>query len=140
LSKVQAVPSCTVRSGEHTIVGGVMSRTVMVWTQLFELPHASVAVQVRAMTFVPPQFVVTWSAKRTVAWLHALWAIATPVTFVVVMAGHSRTRFEGQLIAGGVPRTVMVCTTFVLRPELSVALQVREMTLAPPHPLLTTSL
>ena len=41
--------------------GGVVSRTVIVCTALVLLPHWSVAVQVRAMTFVGPQFVVTTS-------------------------------------------------------------------------------
>src|SRR5437899_2487043 len=65
------------------IEGGVVSRTVMVCTQLLVLPHWSVAIQVRAMTFVLAQFVVTTSAKLTVAWLHMPWAVATPVTLVV---------------------------------------------------------
>ena len=64
-----------------------------------------------------------------------------PVTLVLVLAGHSRTRLGGQVIVGGlVSRTVMVCTTLVLRPESSVAVQVREMTFEPPQLLLTTSL
>ena len=43
------------------MVGGVVSRTVIVWTALVLLPQASVAVQVRAITFVAPQLVVTRS-------------------------------------------------------------------------------
>jgi hypothetical protein len=42
-------------------VGLVVSRTVIVWTQLALLPQASVAVQVRAIISVPPQLLVTES-------------------------------------------------------------------------------
>ena len=35
--------------------GGVVSRTVMVCSRLVALPHASVAVQSRETTLVPPQ-------------------------------------------------------------------------------------
>jgi hypothetical protein len=45
----------------HVIVGGVVSRTVIVCTQLDLLPHASVAVHVREMVLAAPQFVVTKS-------------------------------------------------------------------------------
>jgi hypothetical protein len=40
------------------IVGGVVSRTVIIWTALAALPQPSVAVQVRVMTLVPPQLLV----------------------------------------------------------------------------------
>jgi len=49
------------RLGGQLIVGGVVSRTAIVWTQLFLLPHWSVAVQVRVMTFVLPQLVAVTS-------------------------------------------------------------------------------
>ena len=39
----------TVASGGQVMVGAAVSLTVMVCTQLAELPQASVAVQVRAM-------------------------------------------------------------------------------------------
>ncbi len=41
--------------------GGVVSRTVMVCAQLALLPQASVAVQVRVMTPLPPQILLTES-------------------------------------------------------------------------------
>src|SRR5216117_3945019 len=41
--------------------GGVVSRTVMVWTQLALLLQPSVAVQVRAITLAPPQVMVVTS-------------------------------------------------------------------------------
>src|SRR5229473_1209566 len=82
----------TVFAGAQVRVGGVVSRTVMVWMQLAELPQASVAVQVRAMTLVPVQPLVVASLKVTVTWLQVSVAVATPVLLVVVSAGHSRTR------------------------------------------------
>ncbi len=45
----------------QVMVGGVVSRTVMVWTQWALLPQASVAVQVRAMILAPPQVLLTLS-------------------------------------------------------------------------------
>src|SRR5258705_4888028 len=45
----------------QVMVGGVVSWTVMVWTQLARLPHWSIAAQVREMTLVFPQLVVTAS-------------------------------------------------------------------------------
>ena len=42
-------------------VGGVVSRTVMVWTALVLLPHWSVTVQVRQIVSVPPQLLLTTS-------------------------------------------------------------------------------
>jgi hypothetical protein len=41
--------------------GGVVSRKVMVCTQLTLFPHPSLAVQSREMTFVPPQLLLTES-------------------------------------------------------------------------------
>src|SRR2546422_8489297 len=68
------------RLGGQLIVGGVVSRTVMVWTQLLLLPHWSVAVQVRAMSLVPPQPLLTESLKLTFTKPQPSWAVATPVT------------------------------------------------------------
>src|SRR5438477_474693 len=124
------------------MVGGVMSRTVMVWTALGLLPHWSVAVQVRAMTLVGPQFVVTTSLYVTVAELHPSCAIAAPVKFVAVLVeGHSSTTFVGMMRPGlVVSRTVIVCMAVALLLHWSVALQVRQITLFPAQLLLTTSL
>src|SRR6266542_221387 len=57
LVRVSAGHSST-RSAGQVMVGLRVSRTVMVCTQLLLLLHASVAVQVRAMTFVPAQLLV----------------------------------------------------------------------------------
>src|SRR5436309_13216476 len=93
------------------MLGGVMSRTVIVCRALALLPQASVAVQVRAITFVLAQLVVTTSLKLMLTLPQPSEAVATPVTFVVVTAGHSSTRFVGATIVGGVVScTVIVCT------------------------------
>src|ERR1043166_8586785 len=100
------------------MLGGVVSRTVMVCTALVVFPHWSVAVQVRAITLVLPQLVVTTSPKLIVTAEQPSWAVATPVAFVVVMAGHSRVRSLGAVTLGGVvSRTVMVCTALALLPH-----------------------
>ena len=73
--------------------------------------------------------------------LHVSVAVATPVVFVPVLAGHSKVRFAGQVIVGGVlSRTVMVCTQLARLLQASIAVQVREMIFEPPQMLLTESL
>ena len=90
------------------------------------LPHWSVAVHTRKIVLVLPQFVVTLSAKVTVTELQASVAVATPVEFVDVLAGHSRVRLAGRESVGGfVSPTVILWTAFVLLAESSVAVQVR---------------
>src|SRR5207247_5790800 len=121
-------------------LGRVVSRTVMVCTQLLLLPQASVAVQVRAITLVPPQLLVTESLYRILTWLQVSCAVATPVALVVVIAGHSRTRSGGQVMDGPVmSRTVIICTQLTLLLQPSVAVQVRAMTLVAPHLFVTAS-
>src|SRR5688572_5127573 len=122
------------------MVGGVMSRTVIVCTQLAELPQASTAVQVRAMVLVPAQPLVTESLKLMITWLQASCPVATPVALVLVSAGQSRIRLEGQTMLGLiVSRTVIVCTRLVLLPQRSEAVQVREMTFVAPQVVTTES-
>src|SRR6267142_1044336 len=122
------------RSGGQVMVGLVISRTVIFWTQLIELLHWSEAVQVRRITLVPLQPLLTESLKRTVTWLHVAWAAATPGALVLVSAGHSSTRSGGQLKVGLVEsRTVMVWMQLALLPQASVAVQVRAMVSVPPQ-------
>ena len=53
-------------------------------------------------------------------------AVATPVLFVVVLAGHSRITFGGQVIAGAVvSRTLIVWTQLLALLQASIAVQVR---------------
>src|SRR2546430_15181316 len=103
-----------VRSGGQVTTGLVISRTVMVCTQLALLPQASVAVQVRAMTLVAPQLFVTASEERMVTALQVSCAVATPAALVLVSAGQSSTRSGGQVIVGLViSRTVIFWTQLI---------------------------
>src|ERR1041384_2439993 len=88
-----------------------------------------------------PQLLLIESLKLTVTGPQPSKAVAAPVALVVVAAPHSSVRLGGGVRMGGVvSRTVMVCSAFVLLPQASVAVQIREMTLAPPQLLLTESL
>src|SRR6516225_26505 len=106
---VSAGHSSTTLAGA-VIVGGVVSRTVRVWTALAVLPQASIAVQVRVITLAPPQLLLIESLKPTTTELHPSVAIATPFLVVLVSAGHSRVTLGGAVIFGGVVScTVIVC-------------------------------
>src|SRR5207249_2088209 len=48
-------PHCSILSAGQVMSGGVVSTNVMCWTQVLELPQASVAVQVRSMPGLPVQ-------------------------------------------------------------------------------------
>ena len=61
LAGLESAGNSNVRLAGQVITGGVRSRTVMLWTQLTELPHSSVAVHVRAITLVAPQLLVSES-------------------------------------------------------------------------------
>jgi hypothetical protein len=125
----------------QVMTGGVMSRTVRVWTQLVLLPQRSVAVQVRAMTKVLPQFVVMTSLNVTFAAPQRSVAVATPFGAVLVSAGQSKVRLTGQVMVGAVmSRTVIICVQLTLLPHSSVAVQVRAMIWLTPQPLVTASL
>src|SRR6266852_1883010 len=105
------------------------------------LPHASIAVQRREITFAPPQVLLTESLKPIVTELQVSVAVAIPVLFVLMLAGHSKVTFVGQVIRGLVVSwTVMVWTQEELLPHASLAVQVREMIFEPPQVLLTESL
>src|SRR5437762_13625251 len=82
--------------------GGVVSRTVIICTQLFVLPQPSVAFQVRVIDLVPPQRFVTASLKVTLTALQVSWAVAVPVDAGAVLAPHSSVRSGGQMMDGGV--------------------------------------
>src|SRR5690349_18239581 len=110
--------------------GGVVSRTVIVCTELVLFPFESVAVQRRETTLVPPQPLLTVSLQVIVTELQASVAVATPVLLVDVSLGHSSTRSVGTSNEGGlVSRTVICCTQVLLLPQASVAVQVRLITL-----------
>src|SRR5439155_27336444 len=125
----------------QVIEGLVVSTTVMVWSQVAKLPQSSVATQVRVMTPVFPQPGATASVWLMATLPQASLPVAVPVALGSVEAVHSTVVLGGPVIDGlVVSTTLMVCTRLVLLPESSVAVQVREMTLVPPQPLLTMSL
>src|SRR5882724_11821556 len=93
-------------------------------------PHESVALPLRRIIFVPPQLLLAASVNVTVTEPQPSWAVATPVLFVVVTAGHSSVKLAGKISVGGmVSRTVIVWMPFVVLPQASLAVQVRAMTL-----------
>src|SRR5687768_10724582 len=59
---------CTVTFAGQVIVGGVLSKTVIVWAQVPELPHASTAEYTRVIVnlFAQVIFVITSGATVTV--------------------------------------------------------------------------
>src|SRR6266498_168641 len=134
LVPVSVIGHSSVTLGGQVMMGFKVSRTVMVCRQLTLLLHASVAVQVRAMTLLPAQLLVVTA-------LHVSWAVATPQAFVLVSAGHSTSRSGGQARLGlRVSRTVSACTQLTLLEQPSVAVQVRAMTLEPPQLVVIESL
>src|SRR6266540_1567963 len=109
--------------------------------RLVELPQASVAVQVREITFVPPQLLLTESLKLMVTEPQPSVPVAVPVALGVVFAGHWSVKLVGAVILGGMmSRTVMVWSALRLLPHWSVAVHVRAMTLVLPQLVVTTSL
>src|SRR5436190_639135 len=93
------------------------------------------------MTIAPPQMLLTESLKPRVVEPQVSVAIATPVLFVLVFAGHSRTRSVGQLKLGAVVScTVIVWTQPLEFPQPSIALHVRKIVIEPPQPFVTASL
>src|SRR5687768_3680307 len=129
LGSVEAEQSIVVSAGQ-LITGGVVSVTLMVCTQLEELPQASVAVQVRVMVWLPGQLPGTvLSVKVTTgAGSQLSVAVALPVLLGSVEAEQSIVVSAGQLITGAVvSTTLMVCTQLESLPQLSVAVQVRVM-------------
>ena len=78
------------------MVGGVMSRTVILWTPLTLLLHSSVAAHVREIIFVLPHRFDVVSLKVTVTVLQVSSAVATPVLLVLVSAGQSKVMSSGR--------------------------------------------
>lgn len=123
------------------MLGGVVSRTLMRCRQELEFPQASVAVQVRMITLVLPQRLLTESLELMVTGPQVSWAVATPFALVLVSAGHSNTTSLGHVIVGLVVScTVMSWTLVVELPQASMAVHVRVITLVAPQLLDTESL
>jgi len=118
-----------------------MSRTVMVWTHVELLPQASVARQVREMTFALPQVVEVASVYVIMGVPQLSMAVATPVVLVVVTAGQSSVTLAGQVITGAVVSTnVTVWLHWAVFPQASVARQMRVAIKVLPQPALVVVL
>src|SRR5262245_5618970 len=109
-SKFHGTVHSTVLAAAQAITGGVVSATRINCVAEAALPHKSVAVHRRAMIFVLPQRFVTESLKEIVRLPASSFAVATSVSLVVVIAGHSSVTSAGAVMSGAVmSRTVMVC-------------------------------
>ena len=128
-------PHSTVASAGQVMTGGVVSTTVIVWTQEAVLPQSSVAVQVREMVSVLPQPGAEESEKLTEASPQESLAVAEPVAEGPVGSPHSTVASAGQVMSGGVVSTTeIVWTQEAVLPQSSVAVQVREMVSVLPQP------
>src|SRR5438445_9707962 len=93
-----------VLSAAQAIVGGVLSSTVMVWLHESELPHSSVAVQVRLVAYLILPPVAQLPAMAVSVWVRltephrSLGAGSTKSG----MAGHSMVLSATQAMIGGV--------------------------------------
>lgn len=125
--------SIVILAGQE-IIGGVVSVTLIDWSQLAELPEQSVAVQVRVIRLSPVhEFPVTTSENVIIGFAsQTSVAVAEPVTEGSEGSPHSTDAFAGQLMGGGVVSvTFIVWSQLEELPEQSVAVQVRIMALSP---------
>jgi hypothetical protein len=131
----------TVAAGGQITNGGVVSRRVMVWTQVATLVHWSVALHVRSIVLAMRSFAqllpeVSTSLCVIVTGPQRAAAAAVPVAAGLVSLPHSTVTFAGQVRAGGTPSgrlTVMVCVQVAMFPAQSIAVQVRITTMLGPQ-------
>ena len=116
---------CTVILVGQVIIGGVSSRTVMIWLQVAELPHKSVALYVRVSVYrlghvwleiTSPTCVITAVPEQ----------LSVDVTSAILGAGtkaaHCTLIAAGHVSIGGVSsNTVMICVQVDVFPQPSVA-------------------
>ena len=98
----------TVVSAGQSMLGGVLSTTVMVWSQEATLPHSSVAVQVSVMTPALPQVGASWSEKSIETSPQSSAPVAQPVVSGSTAPVHSTVVSTGQLMLGGVSSTSVI--------------------------------
>src|ERR1041384_2503454 len=109
-SKTKALLQARLRLGGQGKWGGVVSMTVTVWLQMFELPHGSVALQVRVAENVFPQSGLV-TVLRT--WIRTL--VPEQKSKAVGRMNrhgvpHSTVRLEPQVMTGGIVSTIVtVC-------------------------------
>jgi hypothetical protein len=130
----QAPLPFAVTAAGQWMVGGVMSLTLIVCTQLDELPQLSVAVHVRLITRLPAQlpFATASMCVMLATPLQSSVAVALPVCPGSVGAEQSTITFAGHVITGAcVSLTWIICTQLDELPQVSVDDHVRVMTNAP---------
>src|SRR5215831_13861866 len=106
-------PHCNCLSGGQVISGGVVSTKVMCWTQVLELPHASVAFQVRSIPGLPVQLGAVGASVELIVTVppQLSVAVAEPVFDGSVESPHCNCLSGGQVISGGVVSTKVMCWT-----------------------------
>src|SRR5947199_154820 len=110
---------------------------MMCWTQVAVLPHGSVAVGVRVIPkgTAPPGRSGAAANIPVPAPPQLSVAVGVPVCDGSVDSPHWRSRSGGQVIAGAVVSTKMMCWTQVaVLPHWSVAFHVRSIPATPVHP------
>ena len=118
---------CTVTLAGQVITGGVVSSMLMTCTQVVLLPQSSIAVQVLVIVYSGPQppAKVTSLLNTSGKPLQLSVALAKPVVSVEVSSMHSKVRFAGQVMTGGVVSSTCISWTQVaVLPQSSVAIQV----------------
>ena len=121
---LQSKPQATVLLVEQLIVGGVVSTTVTVWLQVFELPQGSVATQVRVMIC---------GQVPLVSVLRIVMAALTPLQTSLALGEsklqavpHSTVLPAAQVRTGGVVSTaVTVCVQVKVSAQRLVISQMR---------------
>src|ERR1041384_5694153 len=126
-----AAQSTVVLAGMLVIVGAVRSSTVIVWVALLALPHASVAVEVRAMVKRLAQLpgVVTSACVPVSGPAQLSVATTAPSLAGGTSAAQSTVVLAGMLVIVGAVRssTVIVWGALLALPHASVAVDGRAM-------------
>jgi hypothetical protein len=118
-----------------------VSTTVIVCTQLVELPHSSTAVQVRVTTPVSPQSSTKVLTELMLTLLQLSLPVAVPRAPWSVASPHSTVASAGQSIEGAVVSTTAITwSQLVLLPHSSVDVHLRVINsvLAQPLTVLST--
>lgn len=121
---------------EHTITGGVISCTKIVWLQVDVFPQSSVADQVR-LIMLPfthdPGIITSENVKDTFGSQLSI-AVAKPVLEGDVLAEHVKVALGGHVMTGPeLSITEIICIQELVFPQSSIAVHVRSITLPFTH-------
>src|SRR5688572_16079777 len=97
-------------SGGQTIIGGVLSSTVIVCIQVAEFWQMSMAVHVRTIVYSCGQLPgsITSIGVTTGVAVQLSVAVAVPVLAGAVLAVHSTVIFAGQVMTGGTSSSIVM--------------------------------